>query len=524
MQAYLSMTGMNKTYHAFGRDIHALRDAELFVRKGTIHGLLGENGAGKTTLMKILAGVEAKNSGTIQYQGREINFKNAMEAAHAGIGMVHQHFSLLDRYTVTENVVLGMEPANKLGVIDEKAAREAVRAAAQRCKFDIDPDQKVGDLSMGQRQKVEILRILYSNADVLIFDEPTSVLVEQEIASLLDTIRMLRQEGKTIIYISHKVEEVLAITDEVTILRNGMTVQTSKTSELAPAAMVRLMVGKNLDLNVVRPPREAREPLLAVQDLWVKSGLVYKVRGVDFDVRAGEIVAVAGINGNGQQELVEAIFGLRAPAHGTVMIGGEDVRALTPRQRRERGMGYIPEDRIHVGSCATASIAENVVIDRYFKKNYMKAGWLQWKPIRKDTRELIQTYNIKAPDPDYYVGSLSGGHIQRTILARELSCDLRVLLACEVTMGLDVASTRYIHDVLLGLREQGRGVLLVSSNMSEILSLADRILVIHMGELTACLKNEGVLSREEIGEYMLGLKFQEGFCPKPASHEEARHA
>lgn len=518
------MTGMNKTYRAFGRDIQALRDAELFVQQGTVHGLLGENGAGKTTLMKILAGVELRNSGAVCYQGRELHFKNAMEASRAGIGMVHQHFSLLDRYTVTENVVLGMEPSNKLGVIDEKRARDAVRAAARRCKFDIDPDQKVGTLSMGQRQKVEILRVLYSNADVLIFDEPTSVLVEQEIASLLDTIRMLKQEGKTIIYISHKVEEVLAITDEVTILRNGVTVHTAKTSELVPGAMVRLMVGKDLNLQVARQPQVAGEPLLSVEDLWVKSGLVHKVRGINFEVRAGEIVAVAGINGNGQQELLEAVFGLRAPARGAILLQGEDVKAMSPRQRRARGMGYIPEDRIHVGSCATGSIAENIIIDRYFKKEYMKAGWLRWKPVRRDVRQLIQTYNIKAPDPDHYVGALSGGHIQRTILARELSCELKVLLACEVTMGLDVASARYIHDVLLTLREQGRGVLLVSSNMSEILSLADRILVVHMGELTACLDNTGTLSREEIGEYMLGLKYQEGYGPKFAPGTEAAHA
>ncbi len=517
------MRGIDKIYRSFGREIHALKKAELTVRKGTVHGLLGENGAGKSTLMKILAGVEKKNGGEIYFQGRAIDVKNAVQATRLGIGMVHQHFSLLDEYTVAQNVVLGMEPTRFLGFVDERVAREGARKAAARCGFDIDLDAKVGSLSMGQRQKVEIMRILYSEVDLLIFDEPTSVLVEQEIRGLLETIRMLKEQGKTIVYISHKVEEVMAITDEVTVLRNGITVQTGETASLSPSEMVRMMVGKELSLDVTRPPRAAGAPLLTVERLSVKNGLVDALRGVSFDVREGEIVAVAGINGNGQQELVEALFGLRAPHAGSVRMGDTDITGLTPIKRRRLGMGYIPEDRIHTGSCSTASVMENVLVDRYDRPPYSnKLGWLYAKPASRHARELIARYAIKAADENHAVGALSGGHIQRTILARELSANPRLLLACEVTMGLDVESTRYIHDSMLALRELSLGILLVSSNMGEILGLADRILVLHQGELTACLVNDGTLSREEIGAYMLGIKRMPGYGS--GAKEAASHA
>lgn len=513
------MQGIDKTYTAFGREVHALKKADFSVVQGTVHGLLGENGAGKSTLMKILAGVEKKDGGRIVYRDRETDVKNAIHATKLGIGMVHQHFSLIDEYTVAENVVLGMEPTNFLGVIDEAKTRAGAAATAQQCGFDIDLDARVGSLSMGQRQKVEIMRILYSRADLLIFDEPTSVLVEQEIAGLLSTIRMLREQGKTIIYISHKVEEVLAITDEVTVLRNGETVQTGKTSELSPSEMVRMMVGRHLAPDTVRTDRAPGRTLLSVEDIWVKNRRVYAVKGVSFDVREGEIVAMAGINGNGQQELLETLFGLRKPCRGKVKLKGEDVTGLSPVKRRMKGMGYIPEDRIHVGSCAAATIAENVVVDRYFKAPFSKRGWLNWKSINRMAGELIGRYSIKTPGEGHFVGTLSGGHIQRTILARELSCDPAVLLAAEITMGLDVESARYIHDSVLALRERNLAILLVSSNINEIMDLADRILVLHRGELTACLENTGNLSKEEIGEYMLGLKREARYCAGSGKEE-----
>ncbi len=513
MSEYLEMRGIDKVYNSFGREVHALKNVDLSIRKGTVHGLLGENGAGKSTIMKILVGVEKKDSGSIFLNGQEISVKNAIQAAEHGIGMVHQHFSLLEKYSVLDNVILGTEPTKVLNFIDYTEARKRVEEAAKKCGYDdIDLDAKVATLSMGQQQKVEIMRILYSNADIFIFDEPTSVLVEQEIQGLLRTIRLLKEQGKTIIYISHKVDEVLEITDEVSVLRNGEKVSTGVTKDLSSGDLVRMMVGKDVKLSVDRPPHTPGEVMLHVEDLHVFRGKHEAVKGVSFDVRQGEIVAVAGINGNGQPELIEAIFGLRPVKSGVITLEGKDITHMTPRQRRGEGVGYIPEDRMHVGSCGTASIMENMMIDRYREQPYSsKGGWLNWKAIREKSRELIQQYEVKTPSEDQNVGALSGGHIQRTILARELTHNPRFMLACEITMGLDVASTRYIHDSMLALREKDLGVLLVSSNINEVMDLADRIIVIHGGELTACLQNDGNISMEELGEYMLGLRYQEGF-------------
>ena len=516
MGEYLQMQGIEKVYNSFGREVHALKGVDLSIRKGTVHGLLGENGAGKSTIMKILVGVEKKDKGTVILDGKEVDIKNAIQAAEHGIGMVHQHFSLLEKYSVIDNVILGAEPTKFLNFIDRAEARKRVEEAAKKCGYDdIDLDAKVGSLSMGQQQKVEIMRILYSNADIFVFDEPTSVLVEQEIRGLLNTIRRLKEQGKTIVYISHKVDEILEITDEVSVLRNGEKVSTGVTAELSSGDLVRMMVGKDVKLSVDRPPHTPGEVMLQVDDLHVMHGKQEAVKGVSFQVRQGEIVAVAGINGNGQPELIEALFGLRKVRQGKIVLEGKDITGSTPLQRRNAGMAYIPEDRVHVGSCGTASIMENIMIDRYRIAPYSsKAGWLNWKKIRETSRELIKRYEVKAPDEEQNVGALSGGHIQRTILSRELTHNPRFMLACEITMGLDVASTRYIHDSMLELREKDMGVLLVSSNINEIMDLADRILVIHAGELTACLENDGSISMEELGEYMLGLRYQDGFEPR----------
>ncbi|MEN6419390.1 MAG: ABC transporter ATP-binding protein [Clostridiaceae bacterium] len=506
MSAYLEMRGIKKTYRSFGREVRALKGVDFSVQKGTVHGLLGENGAGKSTLMKILSGVERMDEGEIRISGTPVRVKNAIAASRCGVGMVHQHFSLLDDYTVVENVVLGMEPVKALGFLDEKAARKAAEEAAKQCGFAIELDRKVATLSMGEKQKVEIMRALFGKADLLVFDEPTSVLVEQEVKGLLETIRMLKASGKTIVYISHKVEEVLAITDEVTVLRDGEAVFTGSTSALDAQETVRLMVGKTLSPELGRTPCRPGERVLDVSNLFVKNGPLFMVKNASFSVCAGEIVGVAGVNGNGQQELLEALFGLRDTASGSIALLGKDISRLTPCARRKAGMGYIPEDRIHVGSCATASISENLLIDRRNQKPYCRGGWLSPRPLEQLSNELIARYSIKAADGRHIVGGLSGGHIQRTILARELTAEPKLLLAAEVTMGLDVLSARYIHDEMLALRERGLAILLVSSNINEILELSDRVLVLRGGEITASLINNAALTREEIGEYMLGVK------------------
>ena len=510
MSDYLSMQGVTKTYEAYGREVRALKQVNFSVKKGTVHGLLGENGAGKSTLMKILSGVEHMDSGSIELNGQNVTISNAMEAQKLGIGMVHQHFSLLDDYTVEENIVLGMEPVRSLGLVDLAKQHQAAEEAAAQCGFTIDLSRKTGTLSMGERQKVEIMRVLYSKADLLIFDEPTSVLVEQEVQGLLDTIRLLKSRGKTIIYISHKVEEVLAITDDLTVLRDGESVSTGKTSELNSAEIIRMMVGQTLSLDLEKKPVTPGGTMLKAKDLCVKNGLLDAVKHVSFDVRSGEIVAIAGINGNGQPELLEALFGLRPVQSGSILLADKDITNLSPQKRRDSGMSYVPEDRMHVGSCTTASVAENLLVDRRGKRPYSNHGFLAAKPLSELTQRLISQYSIKASSEQHIVGALSGGHIQRTILARELSSDPKILLASEVTMGLDVLSTRYVHEKMLSLREEGLGILLVSSNINEILALADRILVIHVGELTAAFDNDGTITREEIGEYMLGIKVMPG--------------
>ena len=511
MSDYLTMRGVTKTYNAYGREVRALKQVDFSVRKGTVHGLLGENGAGKSTLMKILSGVETMDSGSIELDGAEVSITNATDARKLGIGMVHQHFSLLDDYTVEENIVLGMEPVKALGLVDIEAQHKAALDAAEQCGFTIDLTRRTGSLSMGERQKIEIMRVLYSKADILIFDEPTSVLVEQEIRGLLETIRLLKSRGKTIIYISHKVEEVLAITDDLTVLRDGESVGTGRTSDLNAADIIRMMVGQTLSLDLDKKPVTPGEAILSVNDLCVRNGLIDAVKHVSFTVRSGEIVAIAGINGNGQPELLEALFGLRPVTGGSVSLMGEDITRFTPQKRRDAGMGYVPEDRMHVGSCTTASVSENLLIDRRNKPPYSRRGFLQPRPLSDLTKNLIDQYSIKASSEQHVVGALSGGHIQRTILARELSAEPKILLASEVTMGLDVLSTRYVHEKMLSLREEGLGILLVSSNINEILALADRILVIHTGELTAAFDNDGTTGREEIGEYMLGIKVMPGF-------------
>ncbi|HWQ07177.1 MAG TPA: ABC transporter ATP-binding protein [Feifaniaceae bacterium] len=518
MSAYLEMRGIQKTYRSFGREVHALKGVDFSVQKGTVHGLLGENGAGKSTLMKILSGVERMDEGEIRIGGSLVRIKNAITAAHCGVGMVHQHFSLLDDYTVVENVVLGMEPVKALGFVDERAARKAAEEAAKQCGFSIELDRKVATLSMGEKQKVEIMRALFGKADLLVFDEPTSVLVEQEVRGLLETIRMLKASGKTIVYISHKVEEVLAITDEVTVLRDGEAVFTGKTSALDAQETVRLMVGKTLSPELDRSACRPGACVLDVKDLYVKNGPLFMVKGANFCVSAGEIVGIAGVNGNGQQELLEALFGLRESSSGAISLLGKEISHFSPCARRKAGMGYIPEDRIHVGSCATASVSENLLIDRRNQKPFCHAGWLDPRPLEQLSSELIERFSIKASDGRHIVGGLSGGHIQRTILARELTAEPKLLLAAEVTMGLDVLSARYIHDEMLALREKGLAILLVSSNINEILELSDRVLVLRGGEITACLENTSALTREEIGEYMLGVKRME---PETGAAQEA---
>lgn len=509
MQRFLEMTGICKSYEAYGTQIKALCDAYISVKKGTIHGLLGENGAGKSTLMKILGGIERLDAGSVLLNGKEVNMKNASDAAALGIGMVHQHFSLIEEFSVEANIVLGIEPTHFPGVIDMKLVCEELTQIVEDCGFRLDLKAKVGDLSMGQRQKVEILRILYSKSELLIFDEPTSVLIEQEVESLLRTISLLKAQGKTIIYISHKVEEILKITDEVTVLRAGKTVAHGATETLNAEQLVQMMVGKHIPLDVRKKPQQACDIVMQVKNLNIKNDLIHTLKDVSFDLCAGEIVAVAGISGNGQQEMIEAIMGFREPSSGQIIIEGSEITSLTTRQRRQMGLSFIPEDRIHVGSCATATLGENMIVNRYYEAPLARRGWRKIKAMYDLSSELISEFKIKVANADTMMGTLSGGNIQKSIIARELSVDPKILVACEIAMGLDVESSRYVYDMLLGMREAQKAILLVSSDINEVMSLADRILVIHEGRIVAHFPDCESFSKGELGEYMLGIKEQD---------------
>ncbi len=503
----LEMLKIRKRYEV--NDVLALNDAEIRVKQGTIHALVGENGAGKTTLMKILCGIEKKDAGEIWLNGDKVDIRNPRHSFSLGIGMVHQHFRLIDDFTVAENVVLGVEITRKFGFISLRDVILAVKRLSKDSGLMIEPSLKVRELSMGQRQKVEILKLLYRGADIIVLDEPTSVLTEQEITDLFNAVRRLKAQGKTIIFISHKLKEVREISNEITVLRKGKTVQTGKTEELNEKEIAYAMVGEEIPLEIktskgLSMPKRA---ILHVRDLHVKDrrGLVEEVRGISFDVKAGEILGIAGVAGNGQKELVEALFGIRKASSGSVFIDGKDVTSSSIRVHRENGMAYIPDDRIGEGSCPTSSIVENIIADRYYKPVLSNRSWIDISAARRMAGTLVKEYDVRTSSIYSTIGMLSGGNIQKIIIAREFSSNPKVLIICEPTWGLDIRSTKFVYDRLMEMKINRKAILLISSNLDEILDLSDRILVIYEGEIVADFNNTAVLTKAVIGEYMMGL-------------------
>lgn len=503
----LEMLKIRKRYEVNGA--LALNGAEIRVKQGTIHALVGENGAGKTTLMKILGGIEKKDAGEMRLNGAKVDIRNARHAFSLGIGMVYQHFRLIDDFSVAENVVLGAEITGKLGFISLRDAMSAVNRLLKDTGSVIEPSLKVRELSMGQRQQVEILKLLYRGTDIIILDEPTSVLTEQEIAGLFNVMRRLKAQGKTIIFISHKLQEVMTMSDAITVLRKGRTVLTGKAAVLNAKGIAYAMVGEEIPLEIktIKGLPMPKRTILHVQDLHVKDrkGLVEKVRGIAFDVRAGEILGIAGVAGNGQKELAEALFGIRKPSSGSVSIDGKDVGFSSIRAHRENGMAYIPDDRTGEASCATSSIVENVIADRYYKPVLSHRSWINISAARRLAEHLVREYDVRASSVYFTTGMLSGGNIQKIILAREFSSNPQALIICEPTWGLDVRSTNFVYDRLMEMKVQRKAMLLISSNLDEILSLSDRILVIYKGKIVADLNNIAALTKAIIGEYMMGL-------------------
>lgn len=501
--AYLQMHGITKLYSASG--VLANDAVDLSVEENEIHAVIGENGAGKSTLMKLLYGLEQPDAGEIIFREENVAIKDPLAANQLGIGMVHQHFKLVPDFTVAENVVLGSEPRTRGLFIDRQSAVKDVAKVIEEHGFSIDPKRKVKDLTVGQMQQVEIVKMLYRNAELLILDEPTSVLTEQEIESLFATLRNLLDRGKTIILITHKLDEVKHMSHRVTVMRSGKVVAVRNTSDVDKKELSRLMVGKDILLEVNRKPKTHGDIVLEL------NGISIRCRGqerplldkIDLHVHSGELVGIAGVGGNGLAEIEDVIGGLRDATEGRMLLNGEDVTAYGAAQLREAGLAYVPADRLHRGASLPSSVRENCIVTKHH--DFLKAGFLQRRSMRDFTKRLIDHFSIAAGE-GMPAGNLSGGNIQKMILARELSAQSNFILFSEPTWGLDIASSQFVYEKMMELRDQGAGVLLISSNLDEILGLADTILVVYRGRVVGRLKNTDELSKEVIGEYMLGLR------------------
>jgi simple sugar transport system ATP-binding protein len=472
--------------------------------RGEVHALLGENGAGKSTLMNILYGLYRADEGEIIVAGKRVSFSSAREAIEHGIGMVHQHFMLIPVMTVAENIVLGSEPSREGVLLDYGAASDRVRDLARTFGFAIDPDALVHDITVGQQQRVEILKALYRRADILILDEPTAVLTPQEAGELFGILRSLTREGMSIIFISHKLNEVLEIADRITVLRRGKKMGTLPREGATEAGLARMMVGREVVLEIEKPPAAPGDVLLEVRDLRVRDDRrIEKVRDVSFQVRAGEIVGIAGVDGNGQTELVEALTGLRRPESGEVTVAGKRLdHRVTARQMLDAGIGHIPEDRQRRGLVLEFSIAENIALHDYCYPPDSNRGLLFPRRLIDRARRIIQEFDVRGGGPYTKAGALSGGNQQKLVVAREVARDPRVLIAAQPTRGLDVGAIEYVHTRLVEERGQGRAILLVSLELDEVLSLADRILVMYEGEIVG--EHAAGVSEEEVGVEMLG--------------------
>jgi ABC-type uncharacterized transport system ATPase subunit len=480
----------------------ANRDISLTVRRGTVHAIVGENGAGKSTLMKILYGMQRPDEGVIEVEGTAMSFHSPADAIKAGIGMVHQHFKLADNMTVLENVVLGSEPRKGLW-LDRGFARARIREISDRYGLDVDPDPLVEDLGVGERQRVEILKVLYRGARTLILDEPTAVLVPQEVDELFGALAELTAEGLTVIFISHKLDEVLQVADEITVIRRGTTVKTVLPSQVTARNLAELMVGSELPSPATRESTVTDRPVLTVEALTVRDreGRAV-VDDVSFTIHAGEVLGIAGVEGNGQAELVEAIMGIR-PTSGRVVLGGDDITRLTTRRRREAGVAFIPEDRIRQGLLLESSLWENRVLGHQTVSPNQRGGLIDRRRARADTERIVREYDVRTPSIDVIASALSGGNQQKLIVGREMSGDPRLLLAAHPTRGVDVGAQAAIWDQLRRARAQGLAVLLISADLDELIGLSDSLKVILRGRLVADA-DPATVTPEELGSAMTG--------------------
>ena len=485
----------------------------LQLKKGEIHALLGENGAGKSTLMSVLFGMYQPEEGIIKKDGKEVKINDPNDANDLGIGMVHQHFKLVECFSVLDNIILGVEPTTKGGFLRKDEARKKVLALSEKYGLQVDPDAIIEDITVGMQQRTEILKMLYRDNEILIFDEPTAVLTPQEIEELMQIMKNLAAEGKSILFISHKLNEIMAVADRCTVLRKGKYIGTVETKDTTPEALSAMMVGRNVNFHVEKKPATPGEVVLEVENLTVVSRGAHKkdaVKNVSFNVRAGEIVCIAGIDGNGQTELVYGITGLEPVKSGTVKLQGRDITKASIRQRSTSGMSHIPEDRHKHGLVLDYSLEYNLILQTYFGDEFTtKAGFLKRGPIREYAERLIEEYDIRSGQgPVTAARSMSGGNQQKAIIAREVDKKPELLVAVQPTRGLDVGAIESVHKQLIAQRDAGKACLLVSLELDEVMDVPDRILVMYEGEIVGELDPKKT-TQEELGLYMAGAKRSE---------------
>lgn len=502
MPPVLELRGITKAFPGVLANDHI----NLTLEEGEIHALLGENGAGKTTLMNILYGLYSPDEGEIFVRGRRVEIHSPGDAIALGIGMVHQHFMLVPVLTVTENVMLGVESVRNGLFLDRAAAARRIREISRQHGLEVDPDALVKTLPVGVQQRVEIIKLLYRQADILIMDEPTAVLTPQEVEELFKVIRSLAAQGKSIIFITHKLKEVMAIADRITVLRNGRVVGTTTPSQTTEEQLASMMVGREVLLRVNKAPARPGETVLEVEGLEVLDDRGNPaVRGVSFEVRAGEVLGIAGVQGNGQTELVEALTGLRAPLAGRVRILGKEFTSAHPRRILEQGIAHVPEDRQRDGLVLSFPVAENLVLNTYYLPPFARRSVLNQEVILSVAEQRAREFDIRTPSVLTPVANLSGGNQQKVIVAREFSRPIRLLIASQPTRGLDVGSIEYIHRRIVEKRDEGCGVLLVSPELDEVMSLSDRIAVMYEGRIMDILPADQA-TKEEIGLLMAGVR------------------
>jgi len=480
----------------------------LNVSSGEVLALIGENGAGKSTLMNVLYGMYRPDSGEIRIDGEAVTFGSSADAIASGIGMVHQHFMLVPVFSVTENVVLGVEPTGVLGSLDMAKARQMVKEISDKYHLDLDPDALIENLPVGIQQRVEIVKVLLRDAKIVVFDEPTAVLTPSEILEFFEIVKSLVDAGKGVVFITHKLKEALHIADRIAVLRRGRVVGETTPAQADENKVAEMMVGRPVQLVVSKNSARPGEEVLAVRDLTVLDvdGRTI-IENASFAVRSGEVVGIAGVQGNGQTELVETLTGLRAASSGVVRLGGDDITDASPRLRHELGMAHIPEDRQRQGLVVGMTIAQNLVLTRYHSSEFSSGVSMNWDKVHDVAEELVKNYDVRTTDVDNLASTLSGGNQQKVIVARELSRDLRLAVASQPTRGVDVGSIEYIHSQIIKERDSGTAVLIVSTELDEVMALSDRVLVMYRGQIVAEVDPK-TTSAMDIGLYMAGSKPQ----------------